>query len=299
MFENPRKFFIQDVLSSYEEYCKHRESNDWGQNQLLRKGINTAVALYHFREHLPLSIRPQMSTLEARCPDYDLVRDITNVSKHKRITLYTPRISDATQIYEAMTSIMFSDDQGDYFVSKLEIYLKLDDGAERKLTDVLYNVMLMWRDVLSELSIIDMKAPKTINDKPLTRKEAARRQTNMCIRRGEEFKANSRLLRYNYTKGIAEPIDLTGSSLQFKIYKLPQCAEIHISLVHPASPEQKIEFDFKVPFTKKQAMQYMRFKSESEKGTFVKSIIDSNQSIREELNMKIQEAIMNKHKGST
>ena len=299
MFETPRKFFIQDVLSSYEEYCKHRKSNDWGQNQLLRKGINTAIALYHFREHLPSNIRPQMSALETRCPDYDLVRDITNVSKHKRITDYTPRISDATQIFEVITSTFFSDNKGEYVAPQLEVYLKLDDGTKRKLTDVLYNVMLMWRDILSQLGIIDMKAPKPINDKPLTRKEAARRQANLRIRRGEDFKANLRILRYNYAKGVAEPVDLTGSTVQSKIYKLPQYGEIHVSLVPPVSSKQKIELDFKVPLTKKQAIQYMRFKSDSEKGTFLKSIINSNQSIKEELGRIIQKAIINKDKGST
>ena len=295
MFENPRKFFIQDVLSSYEEYCKHRKSNDWGQNQLLRKGINAAIALYHFREHLPSSIRPRMSVLVTRCPDYNLVRDITNVSKHKIITFYTPRISNAAQIYEVMISTMFSDDQGDYFASQLEIYLKLNDGTERKLTDVLYNVMLMWRDVLNELDIIDMKAPQAINDKPLTRKEAARRQFNMRIIQGEEFKANSRLLRYNYIKGVAEPIDLTGSSMQLKIHKLPQCAEIHMNLVPPTLTEQSIEFDFRVPLTKRQAIRYVRFKSDSEKGTFLKRIIESSQSIQEELGRKIQEVIISRN----
>jgi hypothetical protein len=39
-------------------------------------------------------------------------------------------------------------------------------------------------------------------------------------------------------------------------------------------------------------------KSDSEKGTFVQNIIDSNQSIKEELGRKIQEAIINKNKGS-
>jgi hypothetical protein len=77
MFESTRKYVVENVMKSYHEFINHRASNEWGENQLLRKGINSAITLYHLREHIPRDMRPSYNDLENLCEDYGLVRDIT------------------------------------------------------------------------------------------------------------------------------------------------------------------------------------------------------------------------------
>lgn len=283
MFENARKYAIQNVLPSYYDYFEHFQSNTWGRNQLLRKGINAAIALYHLREHLPENIRPKQDDLEKYCDDYGLLGNIANVSKHRKITRNKPRISDATQIFECMTGMYCSDEQGFYIAPQLEVFLKLDDGTERRLTEVLYNVLCMWRDLLEQLGVVNLKHPEPLRiTDHVSRESATKRRSDLQLTPGEDHRFQFRIL------GIQEPIDITKWSAQFTVSTLPEYVPIRITL---SKDDREFGFDFDVPLTEEQAVQYIYQTTNEEKVTFAQGIIDSSPQIQEELARAIESAL--------
>lgn len=289
MFENTRKYVVENVLQSYQEFIEHRSSNEWGENQLLRKGINAAIALFHLREQIPANVRPTKKTLKSQYQDYGLIADIANVAKHHDITNDNPRISTASQVYEALICTMLEDEQGQYYSSQLEVFVKLDDGSEIKLINILYSVMCMWRDILDSLGIIDLKAIEPITiDQPITRDEAGKQKANMRITQGEAYKWQFRMMKYNYEKNVAEQMDVTGMDFQFRIFKIPEQIPMRI---HITNPSFEIDFDFEIPLSEDQATQYMSLENDDKKMAFAKMIVDNNPSIKDELGCKIKSAI--------
>jgi len=290
MFANARKFYVENVLPSYQDFIEHRESNDWGENQLLRKGIVAATSLFHLREHIPTNIQPNKANLKSQYPDYRLIADIANVSKHHELTSDNPQISNASQIYESLRLIKFTDKQGEYVAPQLEVYVKLDNGTEIKLINILYNVMSIWRDVLDNLGIINHKPLEPLkNDFPISREEANKRRANLRIRQGEEYQWQLRIEKYNYNKRITEPIDLTGKNIQFRIRELPENAPISIHITNPGIGVD-FEVDFDIPLSKEQTEHYI-FLCGSEKVEFLKKLVESTPDIKKELQSKIQSAI--------
>jgi len=290
MFVNARKYYVENVLPSYQDFIEHRESNDWGENQLLRKGIVAATSLFHLREHIPTNIQPSKANLKSQYPDYRLIADIANVSKHHELTCNNPQISNASQIYESLRLIEFTDKQGEYVVPQLEVYVKLDNGTEIKLINILYNVMSIWLDVLDNLGIINQKPLEPLkNDFPISREEANKRRANLRIRQGEEYQWQFRIEKYNYNKRITESIDLTGKSIQFRIRELPENAPISIHIANPGIGVD-FEVDFDIPLSKEQAKHYIILCG-SEKEEFLKELMESTPDIKKELQSKIQSAI--------
>ena len=286
MFEDVRKYYVENALASYDEFLKYRSKNEWGENQLLRRGINAANALFHMREQIPDNLRPSKSVLKIQYPDYGLIADIANATKHKKITHDNPQISKAEQIFEILIFTHYADEQGEYHSPQIEVFVKLDDGTEMKLINLLYNVMCMWRDILENLGIVNYKTPESPEiDAPLTRDEASRKNT-LHMRQGEEFKAQFRFMKYNYEKNIAELIDMSSNNFRFWVKKLPEKATI--SAYYNNSKRKLIDFD--VPLTKEQASQYVSLENDDKKTAFLKKIVDNNPKIKDELERTIKSA---------
>lgn len=287
MFKNSRKYYLENVLSCYEDFVDHRKNGRWGRDQLIRKGINSSIAFYHMREHIPVHIQPSVNSLIALCPDYGLIRDITNVSKHGRITKYVPKITNATQIYESFRMIIFNDEEGEYISSKIEAYVKLDDGSERVLASILYNVHSMWNDKLDNLGIISrIPLIPMIIDPLISREEAEQRQVDMEMLQGEDIEWEFRVEKYNYVTNSVDPVDLTGWQVGLSIYKPPDKASIAIIISHPNILE-KIEVEFDVPLSEEQGLVYMKMESKDEQARFINQILENSPSIKASLNKKI------------
>jgi hypothetical protein len=283
MFDNARKYAVENALPSYREFIDHYKNGMWGENQLLRKGINAAISLYHMREHLPGHLRPRFADLENDCPDYGLLRDIANVAKHYNITRNNPAISNANQLYEIMTTTYYADEQGEFTAPQLEVRIKLNNGGERDMAEVLYNIMSMWRDTLDDLGVVNLKSPTPLApNQVLTREEAAQKNADMKITQGEAYRLQFQIFKYNYEKNKREPINLTGYHARFRVYSPPKEVEIEISI-----PELGIEFDYKVPLSKEQGIQYVTLKSDDERSLFTKAVIDSDKNFQENLQQEI------------
>jgi hypothetical protein len=283
MFENERKYFVENVITSYKEYFDHRKSNKWGENQLLRKGMNAANALFHFRDHLPAHIRPSKNSLKGEYPDYGILADIANAAKHKIIHNDNPRVSNASQVYEVLTSTFFTDEHGEYSFPQLEVYVKLDDGSEINFSELLHSVMSMWLNNLRIWKIIDIQPfPEVGANEIVSRDDAEKRSADLQITRGEDYHWNFRIRKYNYDKKMIEPMDLTGASVGFRIYEPPTHIPIHISI-----SDSKIELDFDVPLTDEQSHQYVKLSTADERLTFLQSIIGKNIEIQKAIQIEI------------
>lgn len=221
MFKDLQAYFNLNILESYKDYIKTKESATTGKFVDLRQIINLATALYHFREHFPDDKKKSEKEIFLNCPDYKLLGNIVNASKHKTITKHNPQISSAENIYEVIYSTTYKDKKGDYQHIEKKVLAKLDDGSERDLLEIITNVLNMWLIELESLGIIKHIEPFLTNNNKIPRRTKNSGKLDFLpMRVGEMFYGQTfKLQRYNYDKGLIEPIDLTNASVEMNIYK--------------------------------------------------------------------------------
>lgn len=288
MFETPRQFVVQNVLPNYRAFFDHRREGAWGQSQLLRLAINACVALYHLREHLPT--RPTDHALEARCPDYALVRDITNVAKHRKLTQGTPRISTAEQLTEFLTSTQYTDTDGDYWCPRVDVEVRLDDGSVRDLAEIIHGVMVMWCHELDRLGIIALRLPTDdITDMHVPRAEAASRRSALQLTAGEAAKLQIRMRRFDYTANASQPLDLTGCKVEMVFYAPPKSVPIQLRLSKEGFPDVAVDYD--VPLSEAQGLEYMRLRGDREQeNRFVHGLLTTTPALAAGLSAAVRKA---------
>lgn len=289
MFDSPRSVFSLNVLPAYRAFFERRREGKWGRKQLLRLGIDAAVALYHLHEHLPT--KPTRAALERKCAAFGLVADIANVSKHGTLTRNpSRRISSAGQISEVLAVTEYRDEVGVYRAPQVEVHVKLDDGTTQDLAQLLHEVMTMWCDELRALQIIDMRdnpeAP--VLDGHVSRKEAEKRTAGLEITKGEEHRLEMVLRRFNYAINRSEPMDLTGCDVRFVVRKLPESIPIHMELTNGG---HTVEFDYEIPLTIKQAERFVTLRTEEQKGRFTQRLLARNRKLSAGLHAAMQQAV--------
>jgi hypothetical protein len=109
------------------------------------------------------------------------------------------------------------------------------------------------------------------------------------VRHGEDYQWQLRMEKYNYDKGIIEPIDLTGQKFQFQIRELPKKASLSIHVTNPGNGVD-FEVSFDIPLSEEQAEHYISLDND-EKAEFLKELVESNPSIKKDLQSKLQSAI--------
>jgi hypothetical protein len=280
MFGSARDHFLQNVWPSYRTFFEQRDAGKLGVNDLVRHGTQAAGALYHMREHLPVTVG--RAEIELGCADYALIGDVANAAKHKTLTRSTPRVSDASGIFEAGVITRFQDEQGEYSCPQAEVFVRLDNGTERRLADLLFGVMVMWCDRLRALNVIDAKEPGPLDlDRHVSREEAARREMPLQINAGEEWRLQLRLFRFDYAKHRSEPIDLTGAEMRFTLYAPPKHVSIDVVMKEGDSPTS-----FEVPLSEAQSHEYVKLKEPAEQHAYVARLLASNPDLQVELMKK-------------
>lgn len=250
MYDNTRTYFIENVLIPFQEYLKLKQKNKLGLSIHLRSAINTASNLYHLREHLPNNIDLSRKKLSIICPDYDLLGDVVNASKHKIINNNNPQISNSKNIYEVMIFTEYEDKEGKYFNLENCVYIKLDSGKERNLHEVIINVMNMWLNKLVELQLIDpvKRYEYKSNRIPKRKKDYS---TTILAMQKLRFAPILKLQKYNYESKTIEPQNLTGTKIEWNVYepqiilelKITEKSGIEHNLEIPVSKEQKIKIE--------------------------------------------------------
>jgi len=273
MFDDLSAYFHEHVVAAYVHYRKTRDEPKAGVSRDLQAAAAAANALFHFREHLPASRAMSRAEVAATCPDYDLVGDIANASKHAQLTRGAPKITSAQSLSELIVFTEYSDDQGTFTDARKLVIVKLDDGTEREVFDIATNVINFWGEQLARWGVLNSYTPFPLPTPPgssaLSRGEA--RGLDLEMIQGVRFKMHQRLQRFNASKGCSEPIDLTGSKLTFNIYK--PTVPMDVVLTHNQTGEER---RFSIDLTRKQANALEALLSEEEKQAFVRKLLEQN-----------------------
>ena len=211
------------------------------------------------------------------CPDYKIIGNITNASKHKVIDRKKPLISKASQLKEVTFITTYTDEQGDYRFIEKEVTAELENGSKRLVSELLTNAMNFWQSYLHSIGVIKKPHFYQLNSKklPIPREQAGNGQLDIEIIRGVRYTNAMCLQKYNYEKGIIEPTDLTGCTITGGIYK-PNY-EVALSLTKNATGETLSTTVF---LNEEKSQEVLRLQTEADKQTFVNSLPEVQEALR-------------------
>jgi hypothetical protein len=175
-----------------------------------------AASAYHFREHLPPNHAIDYKTIRAKCPEYGLLGDVVNASKHAVLTKGKPSLNDATDICEVVIVTEYADELGVYQDVDKVIRLSLKDGTQRNLHDVLRCVVNFWIDHLTSLGLINPRSPfvepprvAPSRDEAGCGPDGAARMDLEAVQ-GLPFTMQMQLMRFQISAGVALENTQTG-----------------------------------------------------------------------------------------
>lgn len=229
MFDDINAYFHENVWITYKSYSKKHNIRSAGISEYLKLSINFATVLYHLREHIPKEKQKTKKQLIEICPDYKLLADIVNASKHNNISNDSPLISRAEDIYEAIVITEYKDKLGPFRHIEIIVYVKLNDGSERILHDILINVLNMWLVELNQLGIIGTIEPVKMKNARLPRRSKYSDKLNFSAIQGVRFRQVIKMQKYNYDKRCIEPINLIDNQIKMNIYA--QVFECSLTLI--------------------------------------------------------------------
>jgi hypothetical protein len=151
MSDNLETYFHHRVLAVFQDYLDIRASEKIGTRRDVTAATNAAKALFHLREHIPPPYAKSRQDVTRECPDYGLLGDVTDTDKHHLLRDQTRAICHVSQIEERIVLTEYRDSQGTYRHAEKRVMLKLTNGGERDLLDVLTAVVDYWIDELHML----------------------------------------------------------------------------------------------------------------------------------------------------
>lgn len=166
MFDDIATLFREQVCEAYLDYRTIRESPESGISADLRAATQLCVALYHFREHFEPVHPYSRCDVENLCPDYRLVGDVTNATKHRQLDRGKPLLRDASSIREVIVITVFEDDEGDYMDFRKVVFVDQIDGSVRDVFEAGTNVMNFWGRELVRYSIRKSFTEFPLPDRP-------------------------------------------------------------------------------------------------------------------------------------
>jgi hypothetical protein len=277
MFNDLANYFVHNVIAAHKCY-RSACSSSAGVYEHTRYAIEFATALFHFREHLPDPQKLSRIEVERRCPEYRLIADVANASKHQVITAPTPQgpslVAKAEDIEEETTIVEYTDEDGSYRHACSQVIVACTDGMKRSLDQALIRVLNFWIAELKHLGVIDLDPAAEFvqpGAKFMTRDEASE-ELNLQITKGLNWSHRLRLLEFDNTTQSARPVDLTGARAEMRLYK-PQYS-VTLTLTPPDGSEP-FEIDFQL--TDEESVLYHRLKTDAEKSTFAQKVWHARQ----------------------
>jgi hypothetical protein len=206
MFDDIAAYYHEKVVGDFDAYRKLSVDGKAGISRDLRASLVAAESLFHLREHLPAP-KPTRAGIEELCPEYGLLGDVVNASKHKTILIGTPHgdpyVTDASQIIEVLDIVRYQDAEGFYTHVHKAVEVKLNDGLSVRMIHLLTDVINFWEAYLADRGVISTRRTFVHDDvlRPRTRQECI--GTNFCLTivRGVRFHLSMRLHEYNMLSG--------------------------------------------------------------------------------------------------
>jgi hypothetical protein len=290
VFDDLAAYFHENVVSSYVAYVDVRNNKPFGISKDLRSAITAATALFHLREHVPAPYKKSRSAIAKVCPDYNILGDVVNASKHRKLDRGKPQVKTAEDVFETTVTTEYEDENGPYFDTRKLVMVRLNDGSEHDLMDALTNVINYWGNELTQNGILKSFEPFPLPPHPgerfLSRTEAKAQQDLEAIQ-GVRFRLNFKLLKFDQALGQAEPIDLAGSELRFRIYE----PSLNVQLEHSVSGKK---YSFTLKLNKDEAMEWHSLKTDEERQRFT---IRFGNERRDELQRLLIEALKAEREG--
>jgi hypothetical protein len=274
MFDDLGALFMNSVIAAHDEYVIKRDERKSGRDQHLRAAIGLATALFHIREHLPAQLAKSRRDIEAACPDYRLIADVANATKHAQVERRTPQgtslIASADDVQEVVAITLFEDAQGIYSDFQTLIMAKCSDGTKRNLDLALTNALNFWSGFLSQAGIVtypQVPVPLTPGVRFIQRKDT--KSVEFDVLNTIRFRSNMQILKFDATKGYAEPMDLKDAQIVMRVFKpRPIIVDITVSI-----PQQG-EVTVPIELSDAQTINFYRLKMETDKQAFMKAIFE-------------------------
>ena len=237
MFDDFEGYFVENIVIPLKAYFKEKKSKTAGNNVLLRLTTDLCIKLNHLVEHLPLNANLSAKMLITKYPEYKIVKDISNVTKHKTLSKYEPLISNAQKIYEIAVITIYKDQLGEFNHLENTVVADLDDGTQVDLHHIIVKTYNMWLTELKSLGLLTKEYKPIVLSKRKPRRSKQSGKHNIVVNQGIRLKKHYKLQRFNYEKGVIEPVDLTGYKAMFRVYKCMY--DLTLEMSHSKTGERK------------------------------------------------------------
>lgn len=223
MFDNLANTFYLNAVAAYDEYVKHRDANVAGLDRHTRSAVAAAIALYHFREHLPAGIRPTVQGATEACPEYALIQGVANAGKHSAVTRGQPLVSSAADIQEIAVVTRFTDAEGEYPHLETKVIVRCSDGSVANLDQALTRVLNWFGSLLKAKDVchFQLRPEKPLPGSRFVHRDQTGGGVSLEAMRGLAWRTTMELQEWDAAEGRARPVDLTGSEMTMHIYKPP------------------------------------------------------------------------------
>lgn len=280
MFDDLAAYYQENVVASFSEYKETAKNGVSGRSRDLKGAVEAASALFHLREHLP-DPKPSRREIEIQCNDYGLLGDIVNAVKHNNITGRTPHgaplVDKAQCLSEQVLLIAHEDSEGTYKHVEKTVVVKLTDGSERNLLDILTNVANFWENHMVAIGIKSTAHPFLFEDPLRYRsREECEEGLGLELIKGLRFKQTIKMMRYNNEAGVAEPVDLAGSQIKMSMYR-PKY-DVDIVLRNDATGQ---EMKTTISLSEEESEEVLKLKTDREKQEYVYSLPKAKDALME------------------
>ncbi len=214
-----KRYFIEDILVKYSEYKDLKNNLQLGLNKDKRIALELSSILYHFRELIDSTEKITYNYILDKCPEYALIRDIANASKHFEIDRNNPKIIREQDIQEMVVTTIYSDDIGEYSYIQKKVFATTIEGEEIDTHLIIVSVLNFWKDFLIEHGIIESRKDFIAYSDVLPNRDEFSNNLNLVIDSDLDLKKMIKLQRYNYEKKKVEIVDTTGMSATMRIRK--------------------------------------------------------------------------------
>ncbi len=231
MFESPTAVFHHQVLDAYDRYRTQRDACVTGSNRLLNAATTLAVALHHFGE-----VFGEISESSATdFPRSKVIEEVANAVKHGRRRGKSPRkyLEVASALQETVFITEYSANGDTYYHCEVRVLAHCLDGSELDLDTPLIEYLNAWIDHLRQLGHLQdvTQQPALSPGATYVSREAAK-SVGYEVNRQVGLNTVARLQRFDPSKGLATPIDLTGRTFQFRAFAPPK-RELVLKLSDP------------------------------------------------------------------
>ena len=129
----------------------------------IRRGLLAAIVLHHMTDHFALDgfashnrqlmnreIEAARACMQARCPDFILIRDVADASKHAKLasSKEVPRQLSSSQQLSATPGLLEAQFGHGVFAEGAEVFAVLDDDTTHPLLPAVRAVLTAWKSML-------------------------------------------------------------------------------------------------------------------------------------------------------